>query len=524
MAALVRKTPYLAFVLCCLFSCSYKNGGGNTSVSSGKNVLRVQLTTEPISLDPAEVEDGVGLRLITQLDEGLAGYDAQGHVLLQLAESFDVTQQGKHFEFKLKPGLKWSDGVSVQIQDFVFGIRRAIDPKAARHSADELKIIQSVKEENGRLVFDLKESTPYFLHILTLPSALPVREDVLNKNGGKWNVQNAPVTGPFQVANYDRGNHLLIERNPNYYGKQANLDGVDFLFIQDESTGLNLFDAGKLDVLTRVPVADVPRLRKTGLIHSDPYFATYFIGFNARKAPFQDPDFRRAFSAAIHRKELVEGLGTGDSPAHFWLPPGILGLDSYPASAATEVLPEILNASLKKVRGEIDKNPKLFDEAIAASFDSGARNSQIMEKIQNDILQELKLKISLTNLDWKSYVRSIQTDPTPIFRFGWQAAFADPMTFLNVFRSSSVNNYSGWKNVNYDRLVAEISKMVPSPERDQKIQDAQRILVETDAIIAPIFHYVQNHLVAKRVSGFQVNPFAVVSFKDIKLKGLEPPQ
>lgn len=448
---------------------------------------------------------------MAQLREGLAGYDAQGHFVLELAQSYKISQDGKRYEFTLKPELKWSDGVPFKAGDFVFGIRRALSPSSGGRSADQFKVLQSVSEENGKIVFELKEANPYFLHILTLPAALPVREDRLRETQGKWSEEKAPGTGAFRFGAYEPGKHLLIERNPFYYGKPAKVGHVDFLFIQDESTGLNIFESGGLDIMTRVPVADVPRLRPTGMLRSDPYYATYFIGFNTKKAPFNNRDFRRAVSGAIHRQELVRGLATGEQPAHFWMPPGFW--PSQP-NEPTQGENSIYADSLTKVRAQLEKNPL---SSVAASFDSGARNTQIMEKIQNDLLQELKLKISLTNLDWKTYVRSVQTDPTPIYRMGWQAAFADPMTFLNVFLSSSVNNYTGWKSPEYDQLVAEIRKMEPGPKRDEKIARTQKLLIEEDAVIAPIFHYVQNHLISKRVSGFQVNPYGIISFKDISL-------
>ncbi|MGZ3707558.1 MAG: hypothetical protein ACXWPM_01815, partial [Bdellovibrionota bacterium] len=154
--------------------------------------------------------------------------------------------------------------------------------------------------------------------------------------------------------------------------------------------------------------------------------------------------------------------------------------------------------------------------AIAASFDSSARNSLIMEKIQSDLRGALGLRMSLSNLDWKTYIRTMQTDPTPIYRFGWLAPFSDPISHLEAFMSGNPNNSSGFSNARYDTLVRKVAATESGPERLKLIREADRILVEEEAAVVPIYHYVQNHAVSKRVKGFRVSPFGVIRFDDLK--------
>jgi oligopeptide transport system substrate-binding protein len=155
---------------------------------------------------------------------------------------------------------------------------------------------------------------------------------------------------------------------------------------------------------------------------------------------------------------------------------------------------------------------------VAAAFDTGARNSMIMEKIQHDLQQNLGLKISLSNMEWKSYVKSLQADAPAIFRFGWLTPFADPINPLQAFTTGNPNNYAGWSNSEYDRLVREVAGMASGAARTEKIRRAQKILVEDEAAVVPIYHYMQNHLVAERVKGFKVNPFGIISFPEMSLE------
>jgi oligopeptide transport system substrate-binding protein len=264
-----------------------------------------------------------------------------------------------------------------------------------------------------------------------------------------------------------------------------------------------------------MPVADIPRLKKTPAFHSDPFFATYFISFNTRQAPFDQKDFRRAVAGSIQRDEIVRALDTGEKPAEgSWLPPGIEGYVNHPNENA------LFASSVAKVKDQLVKHPL---SPVAAGFDSGARNSLIMEKIQRDLQQNLGMKLSLTNMDWKSYIKSLQTNPPALYRFGWLTPFADPINPLDAFTTGNPNNYSGWSNAEYDRLVQEIAGMKPGQERTAKIERAQKILVEDEAAVVPIYHYVQDHLVAARVNGFKVNPFGTIFFRDLTIHYKDKP-
>jgi oligopeptide transport system substrate-binding protein len=140
-----------------------------------------------------------------------------------------------------------------------------------------------------------------------------------------------------------------------------------------------------------------------------------------------------------------------------------------------------------------------------------------MEKVQDDIRRATGLRLSLMNLDWKSYIHSLQSGPTPLFRFAWLAPFLDPVPHLQVFTSGNPNNYTGWSSAKYDGLVRDVEGMPPGPARLKKILAAQEILLEDDVVIVPIYHYVQNHAVSKRVKEFHVSPFGAIPFDEIRL-------
>jgi ABC-type oligopeptide transport system substrate-binding subunit len=138
--------------------------------------------------------------------------------------------------------------------------------------------------------------------------------------------------------------------------------------------------------------------------------------------------------------------------------------------------------------------------------------------VQADVKKNLGLELALGNQDWKSHVRSLSTAPAQVFRYGWLAPFADPISFLEVFTTGNPNNYTGWTHTRYDELVREIMRLKPGAERAQKIEQAQRILLDEESIVVPLLHYIQTHAVSPRVEGFRVNPVGVIRFDELTLK------
>jgi len=496
--------------------------------------LRVQLSNEPVSMDPTLAEDGVALRVLANLMDGLVGYDGAGKLQPRLAESWEWSGDGKQLKFKLRQNARWSDGQPVRPVDFLTSIRRALAPASGSTLVTHLLVIEGARAiHHGKsredksaelgvsvmgdtLTFRLEKPSPYFLEALTLPVAVPLREDVLAANGGRW-PETGPVTGPYLMKSHLPDRRIVLERNPEYWAPQPSIATIWMEIVSDESTGANLFDRGELDILTKVPALHAKRLRDKGLLHTDPFLATYFLGFNCGKGPFKDRDWRRAVAGAISfksREEVVAALDTGDRPATSWIPFGLEGYLPPPPQHNAQVTP--FSDSIERVRKQLRSKPSAAG-SVSAGFDSGARNALVMEKIQSDLRNVLGLRLQLVNQDWKSHVRAIHTDPPPIYRFGWMAPFRDPISHLKAYVTGDPNNDSGCSFPDYDRLVAQIEVMSSGAEREAKIIEAQRILVEREAAIVPLFHYVINHAVTDRVQAFRVNPFGIIRFDELGL-------
>jgi oligopeptide transport system substrate-binding protein len=280
--------------------------------------------------------------------------------------------------------------------------------------------------------------------------------------------------------------------------------------VNETSTALTLYETGDLEMATLPPEA-ISAYRGMPEYITAPILRGYYYGFNVLKPPFTDPRIRRAFSMAIDRKEFPAILKRGEIPASFWVPPGMpyynseIGLQFDP-DAARGLLAE---SGYPGGRGF---------PTVTASFNTSPENSLIAENLQAQWKRNLNVEVLLDNQEWKVYLKRLQTDPPPLFRLGWGADYPDPDNFLNLFTSNSGNNRTRWKNDRYDELIRSAAAD-PDPLRRQKAyNDAQRILLETDAAIMPLFVATQNWVIKPYVRGLRINALELLELKTVHLE------
>ena len=464
--------------------------------------LRVHYSTEPATVDPSLAEDGASLKILGNTAEGLVGYDGAGKLVPRASSSWTISADGLRYEFLIREGLKWSDGVALRASDFVTGIQRTINPQSGAKLSELLSSISTVEAPSDqRLVIKLKKKTPYFLKVLSLPIASPQRQDILDKNKGAWPVI-APSASSYFIADRKPDQYWILKKNPFYTANSAP-DTVKLMVIHEETSAMALFEQGKLDLLMRVPVLEQPRFQKQGLLSVQPFWATFYLGFNVRKKPLDQAAIRCGLARKVNKKELIAVLASGETVAESWVPPGMEGY--------------FQESALPKASASLPSGLQL-----KAGFDSNPRNSLIMEKIQADWAKSSAgspaVALELFNQDWKSYLRELKLNTPDVFRFGWLAAFADPISHLQALTSNNPNNMTGWKSARYDALVEEIAGLEPGNLREKKIVQAQKLLLGEECVVVPIYHYVQVQGVSSRVKGFAVNGLGIVRFSEISVK------
>ncbi len=519
LALLIALSLGLGF----LWVANQKEESGNFSA------FRMNLSSEPPTLDWSLATDNVSIRVIENLMEGLTEYDAELRPIPAIAKRWDVSEDGRVYTFYLRPDVYWSDGLQVTAQHFEYAWKRLLNPKTASEYAYFLYDIQNAAEYNAGTIKDaalvgvktldhlsfqvtLKKQAVYFPAITTFTATFPQRQDLIEKYGDRWtDPAYLVVCGPFLLKEWHHEYRLTLVANEDYYGGRPSLDRVIFYVVSEETTALTLYETGDLDRVTLPPIA-IPKYKSHPDYVQAPFLRGYYYGFNVEKAPFDDVRVRQAFSMAINREEIPRILKGGELPATSWIPAGMFAHN-----------PTIgLSFNLKKAQ-------RLLTEAgydsgsdlppITLAFNTDPTNRLLAQNIQAQWKRNLGVSVLLDNMEWKVYLGQLKQDAPQVFRLGWGADYPDPDNFMNLFTSTSGNNNTRWGNPDYDRLISEGASELDASKRLHLYDKAQRILTESDAPIMPLFFAAQNLLIRPSIEGLTINAMDLLSLKKVRLKG-----
>ena len=489
--------------------------------------FRMVLNSEPPTLDWNLATDGVSFLVITNLMEGLTEYDDHLNPKGAIAKRWTVSEDGLTYTFYLREDVVWSDGLPVTASDFEYSWKRLLSPKTAAEYAYFLYDIKNAYEYNTGKVTDasrvgvkalsstvlkvqLKKPIVYFPSITTFMVTFPVRRDLIEQYGDQWTEPGHIITnGPFRLSEWRHEYRLTLTANPLYYGDPVHLDEIRFFVINEPTTALTLYETGDLELVDLPPEA-IPTYQGSPEHFKKPLLRGYYYGFNIEKHPFNDVRVRRAFSMAINRKEIPRILKGGEIATTSWIPEGMFG---YNSTIGLSFNPEKARSLLKKAAYPKGKS---FPQATI-SYNTGAVNRLIAENIQEQLRRNLGVRVLLDNQEWKVYLKRLKVDTPSIFRLGWGADYPDPDNFMVLFHSNSGNNNTHWGNKRYDDLIARAAIEKERDKRQLLYDEAQRILVEEDAVIMPLFSSVKNVLVKPYVAGLELNAMELLYLKKVRL-------
>jgi len=500
----------------------------HSSKNYSRNILKFNLTTEPPSLDWSITTDSSSVQVLNNLMEGLCRYDKNLNPIPALAISWEVKEDGRKYIFHLRKNAYWSDGRPVKAQDFVYSWQRLVNPETASEYAYFLYLVKNARKinagkikdlsrlgiraiDNFTLEVELERPAVYFPLITTFVSTFPLRQDLIKKYPDSWTEpEHLVTTGPFVLKSWRHEYKLELEPNPYYYGEKPRLKKIIFYMVNEPTTALTLYETGDLD-LVRPPPSAIPSYQDSPEYYRGPFLATYYLGFNVQKSPLNDPRVRKALAMAIDRSQIPKILQGGQIPAKSFIPPGMFG---HNPKIGYDFNPKQAGELLKQAGYESGK--KL--PPITLMFNIQQEHQLICEYVQAQWQAHLGITVYLKNMEWKVFLKELDLDPPQVFRLGWVADYPDPDNFARVFTSQSGNNHTNWKNLVYDQLV-ELGVQETDPEKRRAIYNRlQRILLEEECVIVPLYFYVQNWLVKPYVQGLEFNPLGILYFQSVWLE------
>jgi oligopeptide transport system substrate-binding protein len=513
--------------------CGCGKSDHSPSQTDNDKLLRLNLGTEPPSLNPRLFHDSTSAIVLQMLFEGLTRLGRDNQPEPAIAEKIDISSDGKTYTFHLRPS-KWSNGDPLTAHDFEYSLRMIFDPKQPVEYAYQLYMIknsQQVKEgklpldqvgitalDDQTLQIQLEYPTPYFLEITSEAYLYPTHQKITGEHS-EWASEAGPFyvsNGPFRLASWRHNNEIVLEKNPFYWeASDVKLETIRISMVEDVNTELSLFDDGELDwagkpLTVSLPADAIPSLKKEGRLKMAPLCAIYMFVLNMKTPVLANVNFRRALSYAVNRQQIVDNISqTGEQPATSLVPP-ILGLQSDILFQDHNVplARELFNKALQEMGLTLETLPPL-----TVSYNTAEGHHKIAQAIQQQWYEAFGFTVKLENLEWKVYLDKIRTCNFQIGRMGWVSTMTDPSGFLDLFREdASTMHCSGWHDPQYDALLNQTRETTDPEKRKELFRQAERMLIDNMPII-PLYFHTTTYVVNPRLQGVFVSNLGNVDFR-----------
>ena len=506
----------------------------NLAIPKRGGTLRIALPSDISSFDPAMAFDTISMPFLMLVYQGLVEYDDGVKLLPGLAKDWTISPDQRTYTFHLRPGIKFSNGREVIASDFVYTLERTLNPKLAALTETYFEGIAGAKDyragktphvsglrapHDDTLEIELTAPDPSFIFILTLPGALVVPREAVEKFGQAFAAH--PIgTGPYRLTEWRRGVKMRFERNG--FSTQTNrqhLDAIDVSEGGDNTLHLMMFERGELDIANitanpGIPVSDFIRIEHTprwqGLIESMSAASSFFLVLNMEMPPFDQLKVRQAMNYAIDKDKIVRLLHHTVTPANSLLPPPIPGFNpglnfySYNPAKAKQLLAESGHADGITLNLWFTQDSTTSDSTASA--------------IQYD-LQQVGIKAQLNPVTFPAFLDSTERRKTAQCSIsGWSQDYPDPSDFLDtIFNGNRITdegcqNVAFYNNPQVNSLLAAAAICQEPARRIQLYKAAEQTML-ADAPIVPLYYEKVFALRQPWLHGVQLHPVLYFRFE-----------
>ncbi len=396
------------------------------------------------------------------------------------------------------------------------------------------------------LKITLKQSAPYFVGLLTHQFFSALHRASIEKWGKDWiKPEHIVTSGPFKLGEWKPYDEMTIVRDPNYWdAANVHLDGIKFYPMDEQTTMMNLYKAGRVDALYNhtVPAAwneFIRQFKDEYLLQ--PEMSIEYYTFSVKKPPVDKVEVRRAFALAVDREALEKYRKTVKRLVNF-TPEGIF--PEY-EKVRKRVFSELIK---KEGISQEEWNDRMFDpkhacelmekagytakkqdggkctvtdfpaDKMTLTYNTSESNKQVAEFVQAQWKQNLGIEVQIKNMEWKTFLpyRS-SIEYTGAARAGWVGDFVDPFTFLSQFYTAQNDSSTGWWDRKYDEMLDSANKTADPTKRFELLAEAEFMMLQDQPVI-PLATSGTSWMKKPYVKGMYPNPGTMHPWKFVYIE------
>ncbi|MBS0339261.1 MAG: ABC transporter substrate-binding protein [Proteobacteria bacterium] len=433
---------------------------------ANKSAMVLGMTLEPPGLDPtANAAAAIGEIVLYNIMETLTKINPDGKVTPLLAESWEISPDLRTYTFKLRKGVKFSNGEPFNAQTVKFAFDRAGSEKSTNKDKRTFANLSTQVADEHTVVLINKEIDPDLPFLLGQPTAVIVEPKSADNNATQ------PVgTGPYTLQNWVKGSSLVLAAWDGFRNPSAiKLKRVTFRFISDSAAQATALLAGDVDAFPRIGTRVVPQFK------ANPQFqvilggsrAKTILAINNKKKPLDDVRVRRAILAAIDRKAVIAGAADG-----FGAPIGSHYVPDAPGYVDTTGVNPFDPEKAKKLLAEAGVKTPLELTMTVPPPPYARQGSEVIAAM----LAKVGINVKIQNVEWAQWLSNTYGGP-----HNYDLSIVSHVEPFDLVNYTRPDYYWGYQSKQFDTVYDKIKSTGSEAERNKLLGEAQKILAQDAA-------------------------------------------
>lgn len=528
-----KKLKALSLLLVVAMLCSILAGCGKKSAGTGAT-FTVALGSDIMKLDPAYAYDFTTNPVVNQITQGLLTFDSDNKLQPMLASSWKEVDS-LTYVYDIRSDVTFSDGTPMTIDDVLFSIERIKNPDTASYLSWMLDNVASIeKTGDWQITIRLSQPDATWQYVPATTACHIVSKAFTEKTGEDFGTSKGGLlgTGPFRFVSWQSGTEVVLDKNPNYWNKEAKVDFDKLVFkiIPDDTARVTALQTGSVDFTIETPLDMLQTLRDGGKVElaANEGFGVRYLAFNTQKAPFNDVNVRKAIYHAIDMESIQKNIIKEAGIPATTLPSG-KALNTFEEAKWDEY-----TAKAPKYEYNVEKAKEYMAKSSAPD---GFDCTVLTTEMSIDYSVALAIQEALKALNINMELIKVSSDEHTAYQFGdkfadgirdydmiiagWEADFPDPSGNLTpLYMGSNAGeggaNAAAYVNPKVDEYLTAQGVSSDPAERTALMFSALDIITDEIPYIF-VFYPTRNTAINKSYSGFKMNASWIwnLHFEDI---------